>query len=114
MTQPTTPSAGTPVHRVLFVLGAPFRFVALVVLGAYRLTFSKMFAPRCKYYPSCSAYAEEAIRERGFVAGVLLAGWRLLRCNPWSDGGIDRVPARGSVRLYDYVTHRRSIREVSS
>jgi len=85
-----------------------------MLLGAYRVTFSRVLGPRCKYYPSCSAYAEEAIADRGIAAGLFLAAWRLLRCNPWSQGGIDRVPRRGSVGLYDYITHRRSIREVSS
>ena len=90
------------------VLGAPFRFTALGFLRAYRLTLSRLLAPRCKYFPSCSAYAEEAIRSRGIVIGLFLATWRLLRCNPWSAGGIDRVPKRESVRMYDYIIHRGS------
>ena len=46
---------------------------------------------RCKYHPSCSAYALQAIRTYGILRGVVLAGWRLLRCNPWSHGGFDPV-----------------------
>jgi uncharacterized protein len=46
---------------------------------------------QCKYHPSCSQYAIDAVRERGVVRGSLLAGWRLLRCNPWSHGGFDPV-----------------------
>ena len=45
--------------------------------------------PRCKYYPSCSNYALAAFQERGVIIGIGLTGWRLLRCNPWSKGGID-------------------------
>lgn len=46
-------------------------------------------APTCKYHPSCSAYASTAIRKHGLLRGSLKAGWRLLRCNPWSHGGVD-------------------------
>ena len=49
---------------------------------------------RCKYHPSCSAYAEQAIRELGVVRGTIVAAWRLARCNPWSHGGYDPVSAR--------------------
>ena len=48
----------------------------------------------CKYHPSCSQYAIDALREHGLVRGSLLAGWRLLRCNPWSHGGVDHVQPR--------------------
>ncbi|HEY0517168.1 MAG TPA: membrane protein insertion efficiency factor YidD [Solirubrobacteraceae bacterium] len=47
--------------------------------------------PRCKYEPSCSRYSIEAVREFGIIKGLVLAGWRLLRCNPWSHGGFDPV-----------------------
>ncbi len=46
-------------------------------------------APTCKYHPSCSAYASLAVRELGVVRGGLKAAWRVLRCNPWSRGGVD-------------------------
>ena len=46
-------------------------------------------APICKYHPSCAQYAIDAYKEFGFFKGTLLAGWRLLRCNPWSRGGVD-------------------------
>ena len=49
---------------------------------------------RCKYEPTCSAYALEALRSHGPVRGVVLAGWRLLRCNPFSHGGYDPVSAQ--------------------
>jgi putative membrane protein insertion efficiency factor len=55
---------------------APIRF--------YQRAVSPMLGRRCKYHPTCSAYAVEAIREFGAARGVVLAGWRLLRCNPWS------------------------------
>jgi putative membrane protein insertion efficiency factor len=46
-------------------------------------------APTCKFHPSCSAYATAALRKHGLVKGSLKSGWRLLRCNPWSHGGVD-------------------------
>lgn len=63
------------------LLIAPIRF--------YQRAISPMFARRCKYHPTCSEYAVTAIREFGVMRGVVLAGWRLLRCNPWSRGGVD-------------------------
>jgi hypothetical protein len=52
---------------------------------------SPILPARCKYHPTCSAYAVDAVRSYGILRGAVLAGWRLLRCNPWSAGGIDRV-----------------------
>jgi uncharacterized protein len=60
----------------------------------YQRWISPAFAPRCRYYPTCSAYAIEAIRELGPIRGLILAGWRLLRCNPFSHGGIDELSDR--------------------
>ena len=66
------------------------RLLALPI-RAYRLVVSPLLGPRCKYHPSCSAYALDALREYGALRGLVLAGWRLLRCNPWSHGGVDFV-----------------------
>jgi putative membrane protein insertion efficiency factor len=55
----------------------------------YRWTVGPLFAGRCKYHPTCSQYALDALREFGLVKGSVLAGWRLLRCNPLSHGGVD-------------------------
>jgi len=67
----------------------------LVLAGIrfYRLAISPSLGQHCRYYPSCSAYAAEAVRAHGAWRGVLLAAWRLLRCNPWSRGGVDPVPS---------------------
>lgn len=54
----------------------------------YQKWISPMFGPRCKYYPSCSSYAVSAIEAYG-LKGVAKSVWRLLRCNPWSHGGVD-------------------------
>jgi putative membrane protein insertion efficiency factor len=72
--------------------------VALLALAAYRRWISPALPPRCKYAPTCSAYAAEAIRRFGVARGVLLALWRLLRCNPFSHGGFDPVPEQFTLR----------------
>ena len=61
------------------------------LIWVYRWTISPLLGNRCKYYPSCSQYALDALREYGFLKGSVLAGWRLLRCNPWSHGGVDHA-----------------------
>jgi putative membrane protein insertion efficiency factor len=60
----------------------------LLVRGYQRL-LSPLLPAHCKYHPSCSQYALEALREYGLARGLVLAAWRLLRCNPWSHGGVD-------------------------
>ena len=67
------------------LLTAPIKF--------YQKWISPMFAPRCKYYPSCSSYALTAIQSHG-LKGVAMAAWRVVRCNPWSHGGVDYVNVR--------------------
>ena len=67
------------------------RRVAVLPIRAYQLLISPMTGDRCKYYPSCSEYAAQAINRYGILRGLVLAGWRLLRCNPWSRGGFDPV-----------------------
>lgn len=67
------------------------RRAALALIRGYQVGVSPLLGPRCKYHPSCSRYAADAIREFGLLRGALLAGWRLARCNPWSHGGVDRV-----------------------
>lgn len=65
--------------------------IAIAPIRLYQILVSPLIAPRCRYYPSCSAYAVDAIRSFGILRGITLAGWRVLRCNPWSLGGVDRV-----------------------
>jgi putative membrane protein insertion efficiency factor len=57
----------------------------------YQRFISPLTGRHCKYYPTCSAYAVDALRSYGAARGLVLAGWRLLRCNPWSYGGYDPV-----------------------
>lgn len=64
---------------------------AAMPIEAYRRVVSPLLPARCKYEPTCSAYAAQSIREFGILRGLVLAAWRLLRCNPWSHGGFDPV-----------------------
>ena len=70
--------------------------ILLFIIGVYRKIISPLIPPRCKYYPTCSTYALQAVEKHGAVKGTLLAAWRLLRCNPWSLGGVDYVPDKFS------------------
>ena len=65
------------------------RPVALGLIRGYQRVVSPLIGPRCKYHPTCSEYAAQAIDEFGAGRGTILAGWRLLRCNPFSRGGVD-------------------------
>ena len=67
------------------------RAIAGLPIRLYQRVISPALPRRCKYHPSCSAYALQAIRTYGILRGVVLAAWRLLRCNPWSHGGFDPV-----------------------
>ena len=67
---------------------------AIGLIRLYQKFISPLTPPRCKYYPTCSAYALEAYRKHGLIKGTVLSTWRLLRCNPWSLGGVDYVPER--------------------
>lgn len=72
----------------------PVATVALLPIRFYRRFLSPALGQRCRYYPTCSAYAEEAVRELGAFRGMILAAWRVLRCNPFSPGGLDPLSER--------------------
>ena len=88
-------------YIIRFVIEIPKRTL-LVVIKFYQRTFSpdhgwtKFLYPYgcCRFRPTCSEYAYQAISELGMIRGLLLASWRLLRCHPWADGGHDPVPPR--------------------
>lgn len=80
----------TPLDKLnllfIYLIELPIKF--------YRKFISPCLPRCCKYYPSCSVYTLRAIRKHGAVKGVILGSWRILRCNPWSKGGIDHVPEK--------------------
>lgn len=88
---PAPGGAATPASTVRRVVAAPL--VGMIVF--YQRFISPMTPATCRYYPSCSAYALVAIRTHGPVKGTWLAVRRLLRCHPWSQGGVDHVPGTG-------------------
>lgn len=67
------------------------RRIAVLPITAYQRLVSPVLPRSCKYHPTCSAYAAQAVKEYGILRGSVLAAWRLLRCNPWSHGGFDPV-----------------------
>jgi putative membrane protein insertion efficiency factor len=64
----------------------------LSLIRLYQRWVSPLLGANCRFYPSCSCYAHEAIAKHGAIRGSLLAAWRLLRCHPWHPGGYDPVP----------------------
>jgi putative membrane protein insertion efficiency factor len=89
---PPDQGAGRLLRLVRVAVSAP--------IVAYSRFISPAIPQRCRYEPTCSRYAVGAIREYGILRGVVLAGWRLLRCNPWSDGGYDPVDAQRVFRIH--------------
>ena len=74
------------------------RYVLLALVRGYRRFVSPLLPPRCRFAPSCSAYAEEALRTHGALRGTWLAVRRVARCHPFNPGGHDPVPQRAGVR----------------
>lgn len=64
----------------------------VLLVRAYQLLLSPMMAPSCRFYPTCSSYAIDALRTHGAVRGSLLAARRVCKCHPWNEGGVDLVP----------------------
>lgn len=89
------------IRTLLWQAGVPVRAVSIALVRLYRATLSGVFGGQCRFYPSCSHFAEEAIRAHGAVRGTGLTAWRVLRCNPFGRGGIDHVPSR--VALHEAV-----------
>ena len=76
----------------LFLLLIPRNLGVLLIRG-YRAVISPLYGDVCRYYPSCSAYGLGSVQQRGLAVGTALTAWRILRCNPWSRGGVDEVRA---------------------
>ena len=83
---------------LLWLAGAPVRAALVGLLLGYRATVGRLVPGRCRFHPSCSAYALEAVRTHGAVKGSALTIWRVLRCSPLTAGGLDPVPPRGTWR----------------
>ena len=68
------------------------RYVLKYLIRGYQLAISPLLGPRCRFYPSCSQYAIEAIETHGALRGTWLTMKRISRCHPWHEGGFDPVP----------------------
>ena len=96
----------TRAHRLLWRSGAPARAFLMAFVRLYQVTLSSSLGGQCRFYPSCSDFGAEAIRTHGAIRGTGLAVWRILRCGPFTRGGVDHVPpARGTHAKYDGVLH---------
>lgn len=84
----------------------PVQSLLLLLLRAYQTAISPLLGRNCRFYPSCSAYAVEAIRVHGAAKGSLLAGKRLCKCHPWHPGGFDPVPGTPDDRPGSACSHR--------
>jgi uncharacterized protein len=104
------------VRRAVWLGGAPLRLLLVAAIRLYRLTLAGIVGGQCRFHPSCSVYAEEAIRTHGAIRGTALAAWRIARCSPLTRGGYDPVPQRKQPArrvgsgLYDGVIHRGATR----
>lgn len=89
---------------IVWTLGTPVRVLLIGLIRAYQATLSGWLGGQCRFSPTCSRYAEQAIRTHGAVRGTALAAWRVARCGPFTKGGVDHVP-RGARegREYDVV-----------
>jgi putative membrane protein insertion efficiency factor len=81
------------------------RRLVIAPIRLYQRTLSPLLPRRCRYEPSCSRYAAQAIEEFGILRGLVLGAWRLLRCNPFSHGGFDPVEAQRLFRSRTPVSH---------
>lgn len=91
--RPSGVTLGSALRRLGTVFWNLPRNILILLLMAYRKVVSPLYGQVCRFFPSCSAYALEAITVHGAVKGIWLAARRLLRCHPWNAGGVDHVPA---------------------
>lgn len=95
----------TDLRRLAWTTGTPVRLLLVGAIRIYRVTLGGLLGGQCKFYPTCSMYAEDAIRVHGAVRGAAMAVWRVARCGPFTSGGVDHVPPRDRHAMSDDVTH---------
>ncbi len=81
-------------HRIAIIVQNSIRQILIMLVRGYQFFISPFFPASCRYHPTCSHYAIDAIKTHGAIKGFVLAVWRVLRCNPWSRGGEDPVPGK--------------------
>ena len=77
-------------NRKTSILVYPF----LLLIQIYRYTLSPYIGNQCRYYPTCSHYAEDALKEHGLIGGIIISIKRIFRCHPWHEGGFDPIPEK--------------------
>jgi putative membrane protein insertion efficiency factor len=87
------------VTLVVWLAGWPLRQALLLPIRGYRVSLGYVYGGNCRFYPSCSAYAERAIGRAGAFRGLVLTMWRVARCSPLSAGGIDEPPVAPGWRM---------------
>jgi putative membrane protein insertion efficiency factor len=98
----------TRARHILWLSGSPSRALLVGTIKVYRALLSSSLGGQCRFYPSCSHYAEDAIRTHGAAKGAALAIWRVARCGPFTKGGVDPVPGRRVAHApYDSVLQTR-------
>ena len=90
------------IRGIAWTVGTPVRVLLIGLIRVYQVTLSGWLGGQCRFAPTCSRYAEQAIRTHGAVRGTALAAWRVARCGPFTKGGVDHVPPRRD-REYDVV-----------
>jgi putative membrane protein insertion efficiency factor len=92
------------IRELAWTLGTPVRGLLIGLIRLYQVTLSGWLGGQCRFSPTCSRYAERAIRTHGAIRGTALAAWRIARCGPFTEGGVDHVPpTRRRGREYDLV-----------
>ena len=76
----------------------PLKAFFLLLIRGYQYFISPLLGQNCRFYPSCSCYAKQAIEQRGLIFGLYLSVRRILKCNPWHPGGLDPVPPKQQKR----------------
>ena len=85
------------------------KYIFIYIVKFYRKFISPLLPDSCRYYPSCSQYSIEALQKHGAFKGSILSSWRILRCNPFSRGGVDEVPESFTAYFGDYFTKDRQL-----
>jgi len=89
------PAGVRKVQNPDIIMTKPAERFLIFFIRAYQHTVGMLIPRVCRYEPTCSQYAIEAIREHGVFRGLVLSAWRIMRCNPWCQGGYDPVPSAG-------------------
>jgi uncharacterized protein len=90
------------IREAAWTLGTPVRLLLIGLIRVYQATLSGWLGGQCRFAPSCSRYAVDAIRTHGALRGTALAAWRIARCGPFTRGGVDHVPPARSRGKYEY------------